>query len=128
MLTVRPGDARHKTRNRKRLFDIPLVSFGEVLVGLTFWSCPGHRGLVTDPSLRLDQEGLIDLHRFLAERFDEDELMTLCFYLNVDYEALAARGKSGKARELIKHMQRRGRLPNLVQRIRDVRPDISWRN
>ncbi|MBX3057623.1 MAG: hypothetical protein KF770_14240 [Anaerolineae bacterium] len=54
-----------------------------------------------------------EMLRFLQERVSEDELKTICFHLQVDYESLPAVGKGGKALELIKFMQRRGRLPEL---------------
>ncbi|HRQ38050.1 MAG TPA: SUMF1/EgtB/PvdO family nonheme iron enzyme [Chloroflexota bacterium] len=54
-----------------------------------------------------------EILRFLQERVSEDELKTICFHLQVDYESLPAVGKGGKALELIKFMQRRGRLPEL---------------
>lgn len=50
---------------------------------------------------------------FLQERVSEDELKTICFHLQVDYESLSAVGKAGKALELIKFMKRRNRLPEL---------------
>lgn len=124
MLTIRQCNTRRRTKDRRRLFTIPLITVGDVLVMLSFWSCPSRR-LGTSPSLRLDHQELIELHQVLVERFDCEELQTLCFYVNVDYESLTGRGKSGKARELIKHLQRRDRLFELVQRIQNVRPDIS---
>ncbi len=54
-----------------------------------------------------------EILRFLQERVSEDELKTICFHLQVDYESLSAVGKSGKALELIKFMERRNRLPEL---------------
>ncbi|MBL1130004.1 MAG: hypothetical protein D8M54_16090, partial [Chloroflexi bacterium] len=54
-----------------------------------------------------------EILRFLQERVSEDELKTICFHLQVDYESLPAVGKAGKGLELIKFMQRRGRLPEL---------------
>ncbi len=53
----------------------------------------------------------------LIQRFSLEELRTLCFDINVDFDSLAGEGKSGKARELVAHMQRRSRLPGLVDAI-----------
>ena len=51
------------------------------------------------------RELLIALYRLLVEAFNEDELQTLCFFLGVDYEVLPARGKAGKARDLIEYTE-----------------------
>lgn len=66
----------------------------------------------------------IQLRQTLTSRFDREELRTLCFDLGVDYEALPAEGKAGKARELVNYMERRERLADLVETIRRMRPDI----
>ncbi|MCL4265554.1 MAG: SUMF1/EgtB/PvdO family nonheme iron enzyme [Anaerolineae bacterium] len=54
-----------------------------------------------------------EILRFLQERVSEDELRTICFHLQIDYESLPSVGKGGKGLELIKFMQRRNRLPEL---------------
>jgi hypothetical protein len=56
----------------------------------------------------------VQLHKFIDKRFNLEELRDLCFGLQVDYENLGGEGKSGRARELVAHMQRRGRLSELV--------------
>jgi hypothetical protein len=62
----------------------------------------------------------------LVQHFGEDELRTLCFYLEVDYENLTAQGKDGKARDLIIHLERLERIPELMECCRKLRPMISW--
>jgi len=66
------------------------------------------------------------LRHILTERFDEEGLRTLCFDLDVDYDDLPAHGKAGKARELVKHFEQRGRMPELVEAGGKLRPDITW--
>ncbi len=68
------------------------------------------------------------LHRHLDEYFSEEELRTLCFDMGVDYEGLPASGKAGKARELIIHLERLKRTPELIKQCRKQRPEISWRD
>ena len=68
----------------------------------------------------------VQLHQVLVERFNEGELGTLCFQLGIDYEVLRGEGKAEKARELIKYLLNRQRLPELAQIGRQVRPDILW--
>ena len=52
----------------------------------------------------------------LAKSFSTSELAELCMSLEVDYEELGSGGKRSQARELIGYMDRRGRLPEPVQR------------
>jgi hypothetical protein len=63
----------------------------------------------------------------LEERFNEEELRTLCFHLKVDYDSLPAAGKDYKARELIQHLERRESLQRLLEVGEEIRPDIAWR-
>lgn len=62
----------------------------------------------------------------LDQHFDDEDLRTLCFYLGVEYDNLAAVGKVNKARELIVHLQRREHLPRIVQLGREMRPTVLW--
>lgn len=64
------------------------------------------------------------LRQLLDSRFSLEELRTLCFDLDVEYENLPGEGKAAKARELIAHMQRHGRMPELVAAVRRARQDI----
>jgi hypothetical protein len=66
------------------------------------------------------------LRRILVERFDLEELRTLCFDLSIDYDALRGEGKEARARELIAHLQRRRQLDQLTSYIRQHRPDIQF--
>jgi hypothetical protein len=71
-------------------------------------------------------EQLTQLRQLLTTHFSVSEIHTFCFDLGVDYEDLPGAGKTDKARELIAHMQRRGRLGELVQAGRQSRPDVQW--
>ena len=66
------------------------------------------------------------LRRILVERFNLEELRTLCFDLSIDYDALRGEGKEALARELIVHLQRRLKLEQLTTYIRQHRPDIQF--
>ena len=72
------------------------------------------------------QEHLISLRRILVERFSDNELQDLCFDLSVNYEGLSGEGKNGKARGLIEHLNRHGRILELVRTGEQMRPDINW--
>jgi hypothetical protein len=66
------------------------------------------------------------LRRMLVERFDIEELRTLCSDLSIDYDALRGEGKEARARELIAYLQRRRQLDQLTSYIRQHRPDIHF--
>ena len=67
------------------------------------------------------------LHHFLVDHFNLEELKTLCFNLGVEYEDLGGEGRSDKARELVKAMQRRTRLDHLVAHLSLARPEAYRR-
>jgi hypothetical protein len=69
---------------------------------------------------------LARVRELVAERFDEEELRTLCYDLDVDYDSLAATGKGGKARELVAYLERYQRIDELVAVGQQQRPDIDW--
>lgn len=56
----------------------------------------------------------------------EEDLRTLCFDLNIEYEDLPAQGKEGKVRELIAKMRREGHIENLNSHLSNIRPKINW--
>ncbi|MEZ4591811.1 MAG: hypothetical protein R3D55_11825 [Chloroflexota bacterium] len=60
----------------------------------------------------------------LTNLFSEDELITLCFELGIDYELLPGSSKLGKAREIIKFCDRRGLLKKLHEKVRAERPYV----
>jgi hypothetical protein len=74
----------------------------------------------------LQRKMLIELRKILSERFNVNELQTLCFDLDVKFDALPGQGSDNKARELISHLERRDRIPELVEIGKQLRPDISW--
>jgi len=66
------------------------------------------------------------LRQILTSRFNEEELRTLCFDLDVDYDDLSGAGRAGKARELLLYFERHGRISELVETVCRLRPDASW--
>ncbi len=65
-----------------------------------------------------------ELREFLNTYFNESEFRSLCFDLDVDYDFLLGSGLEDKTRELIGHLERRGRLNKLVKRLQDLRPGL----
>ncbi len=66
------------------------------------------------------------LRRNLAEHFNKDELLTLCFDLSIKHENLAADTLDGMARELVDYCQRTVQTPALIAKCRELRPNVSW--
>ncbi|MCB8943613.1 MAG: NACHT domain-containing protein [Ardenticatenaceae bacterium] len=69
---------------------------------------------------------LTQLRQILLDYFDQEELITLCFDLGVDYESLPGAGKANKARDLVAYLQRHGRLPQLLTLGQQERPHVQW--
>jgi formylglycine-generating enzyme required for sulfatase activity len=65
------------------------------------------------------------LRKLLAEKFSQEELRTLCFDLDIDYEDLPGEGHEAKARDLIAHCKRHDRLSEVVSYIQTERPEIN---
>jgi hypothetical protein len=74
----------------------------------------------------MQREHLVRLYEVLAKHFDVGELQTLCFQLGLDYDDLGGAGKSGKARELVAFLERRGRIVELLAIGKQLRPDVAW--
>jgi internalin A len=68
----------------------------------------------------------VQLRQILVERFDWEELETLCYDLGIDFQSLKGDSKAGKARELIAYLSRRERLNDLITMGKVQRPDIIW--
>ncbi len=65
----------------------------------------------------------INLLNKLVAHFNIDELKTLCFHLNVEYEVLPGEGKVTKIRELITYLERRNRILDLWEICNRLRPE-----
>jgi len=57
---------------------------------------------------------------------NDNELSTLCFDMSIDYESLPGDGKEAKTRELIGFCERSGRLEELVEECKMLRPNVQW--
>ncbi|WP_420632272.1 COR domain-containing protein [Candidatus Leptofilum sp.] len=60
--------------------------------------------------------------------FNMNELKSMCFHLDIDFEELDASTFSRYAEELINYLNRRGRLGELVDLCIKKRPNINWHN
>ena len=69
---------------------------------------------------------LARLRQNIAEYFNLDELRTLCFDMGIKHENLAASTLDGMARELVDYCKRTDKLRDLVAKLTDLRPKVSW--
>lgn len=73
----------------------------------------------------LERVSRAELREEITAHFNSEELRTLCFDMNIDYENLGGEGKAGKVRELIAYCERHGRIDELVEICRQLRPQIK---
>lgn len=71
----------------------------------------------------MEHQDMVKLRRILVEYFDDEDLKTLCFDLNIDHENLPATNKAGRSREIVLSCQRSGRLDELYAAVRSIRPN-----
>jgi hypothetical protein len=67
---------------------------------------------------------LATLQQITDSHFDREDMRMMCFHLGIDFDNLPAEGKGHKARELIKFLERRGRIMELVKYVEQQRPAI----
>jgi hypothetical protein len=66
------------------------------------------------------------LRQLLSTYFDEGELRTLCFDLDIEYDDLPGVGRSNKVRELVGYLERHSRIYDLLEVGKRLRPDVLW--
>ena len=74
----------------------------------------------------LKQINLTTLRELILAQFDQEELRTLAFDMNVEYDDLRGEGRRAKARELVDHLQRRQKIEELLTYCRQKRPNGKW--
>ena len=74
-----------------------------------------------DPS-RINRE----LHALMIQFFNVEDVRTLCFNLDVSYDAIPGEALDGKVRELILYLQRKNQLPELMESLKLERPLVNW--
>lgn len=65
------------------------------------------------------------LQKLLLKHFELEELHTLCSSLRIEYDDLRDEGQAAKARELVRLLQRDGRLNDLYEAIKWMRPNVD---
>ena len=74
----------------------------------------------------LTQEYRTKLRQNLIKYFGDTDLRDLCFDMDVDYQCLPGESKADKARELVTHLEHRSRIPELIKRCKELRPNVDW--
>lgn len=69
---------------------------------------------------------LTELYQLINHHFNLEEIRTLCFNLNVDYESVPGEEKSSQIREVLLALGRNGRLPELIALAQKQRPHVNW--
>jgi CheY-like chemotaxis protein len=72
------------------------------------------------------QAYLVYLRQKLVQYFSLDDIRTLCFDLDVDFDTLPGEDKIAKARELIIALNHSGRIAELVAICAVWRPNVDW--
>jgi hypothetical protein len=66
------------------------------------------------------------LRENVGNSLNDSELSTLCFDMNIDYENLPGNNKEDKVKGLIAYCERSGRLQELTDNCRALRPNVPW--
>lgn len=75
-----------------------------------------------------EQVKTAQLRQLLINHFDESELRTLCFDIEVDYESLPGQSKADKARELAAYVRRHGQIGRLLSKCQEIRQHVDWQS
>jgi hypothetical protein len=67
------------------------------------------------------------LHYRVSRRFDNGELSDLMWWFGIDPDAIQGNSRNEKALNFVLHMMRRGKLPQLVEKLEQLRPNENWR-
>ena len=99
---------------------------GRVLEAAARRAAPTARPVVATSDDAAHRQRLRELRQQLVAAMSDDELETLSFDLGVDYENLKGNNKQAKARELMLHCERTGKLSELTELCRAIRPNFTW--
>lgn len=71
---------------------------------------------------------LVELGNNISIYFNKEELRSLCFDLGINFENVPGETLEVISKELVNFCQRHGRLPELIHRCRELRPNADWSN
>ena len=67
-----------------------------------------------------------ELHDLITTTFSRPDLADLCLRLGINFDSLPDAGLAAQARELILLLARQERLPELLDALRAVLPNVAW--
>jgi hypothetical protein len=67
------------------------------------------------------------LRSLIIKAFALDELRVLCQDFGIDYDELKGKNRNAKAGELIQYFKRRNQLSELLQQLKQHRPNVVWK-
>jgi hypothetical protein len=71
------------------------------------------------------QSDRAELRQKLIDYFNREELRTICFDLNIQYDNFPET-LDGMTRELVAYCERNGRIPDLIKICKRLRPKVTW--
>lgn len=72
------------------------------------------------------QAYLFSIYDLIRRYFNLEELRTLCFEVNVEFDDLPGDGLSVRVREFVYYFDRQQRIPELIKHLERLRPEIQW--
>lgn len=66
------------------------------------------------------------LHERISKYFDAQELRDLMYYFGIDPENVHAAGHRDRCLQFVLYLQRRGKTPQLIERLEVLRPLVKW--
>ena len=69
---------------------------------------------------------LVPIAQLMHNSFNLVELKDICFKLTVDYDNLQGRILSEQIQELLLFLNRHDRIPELLELVQQLRPNIAW--
>lgn len=69
---------------------------------------------------------LVQVYRKVAHYFNREEIADLALQTGIDPEAFGGETRDSRARELVEHAARHGKLPELVKVARGLRQGVLW--
>ncbi len=73
-----------------------------------------------------NEQSFPELRQFMNKHFTRDELQGLCFDLGIDFENFQIYNRDILVIELIGYAYRHDKLPNLIERVKELRPQENW--
>lgn len=76
--------------------------------------------------MTIPSEQLSLLRQNIIEYFNKDELRSLCFDLGIRYDDLEGDTISRKSLALVEYLNKRQRIPQLIDTLNELRPQVEW--